>query len=396
MANRRARTRRKKSNFIETISNKTFITLSIIFLIIIIVCVLIMQALNRNALKKIAEEKQRIEAQIEDIYVSTKAQMDSLNDFKTNKIIRLAAVGDILCGNNLKNYGKDYNNIFADISKYFKDADFTLGTYEATITEDTKEFADAVNKSGVNFVSLAHNHALDFGLDGLNKTKDYLESIGIKTVGVKESEAQDRVKIIEIKETKIAIVAYTYDNKKEGVNIFNEDLAKEDLKYAEENASLTIVMMHWGNVNTNQVSAEQENQAKFLINEGADIIIGAHPSAVQKMEVVQNKDFKDCFVAYSIGDYTSDFSIENANLELILNIQIFVDTEGVASIYKVDYTPVYMYDYGSDLKENRFKILDMKAEIANYGSESSTIDKSGYDKLVRGVDRLNQILGKQN
>lgn len=395
MSNRRARTRRKDNKILELISNKTFVRLSIISIIVIIVCIAIMQFLNIKESEKIAEEKARIDAQIEDIYTSTSAQMNSVNEYKTNQIIRLAAVGDILCGNNLKNYGKDYNNIFKDVSKYFKDADYTLGTYETTITDETKSFADAVKNSGVNFVSLAHNHALDNGIDGLNNTKNYLESIDIETVGTYDEAPENRVKIIEIKKTKIAITAYTYDNYKQGVNIYSEDLVKKDLEYAEENAQITIVMMHWGSVNTNEINKTQQEQAKFLISNGADIIIGAHPSAVQKMEVIQNQDFKDCFVAYSVGDYTSDFAVENANLELILNIQIFVDKEGVASLYKVDYTPVYMIDKGTEYKEERYKILDMKAEIADYGSDTSTIDKNTYDKLVRGVDRLNSILTKK-
>ncbi len=395
MSNRRARTRRKDNKILELISNKTFVRLSIISIIVIIVCIAIMQFLNIKEREKIAEEKARIDAQIEDIYTSTSAQMNSVNEYKTNQIIRLAAVGDILCGNNLKNYGKDYNNIFKDVSKYFKDADYTLGTYETTITDETKSFADAVKNSGVNFVSLAHNHALDNGIDGLNNTKNYLESIDIETVGTYDEAPENRVKIIEIKKTKIAITAYTYDNYKQGVNIYSEDLVKKDLEYAEEHAQITIVMMHWGSVNTNEINKTQQEQAKFLISNGADIIIGAHPSAVQKMEVIQNQDFKDCFVAYSVGDYTSDFAVENANLELILNIQIFVDKEGVASLYKVDYTPVYMIDKGTEYKEERYKILDMKAEIADYGSDTSTIDKNTYDKLVRGVDRLNSILTKK-
>ena len=395
MSNRRARTRRKDNKILELISNKTFVRLSIISIIVIVVCIAIMQFLNIKEREKIAEEKARIDAQIEDIYTSTSAQMNSVNEYKTNQIIRLAAVGDILCGNNLKNYGKDYNNIFKDVSKYFKDADYTLGTYETTITDETKSFADAVKNSGVNFVSLAHNHALDNGIDGLNNTKNYLESIDIETVGTYDEAPENRVKIIEIKNTKIAITAYTYDNYKQGVNIYSEDLVKKDLEYAEENAQITIVMMHWGSVNTNEINKTQQEQAKFLISNGADIIIGAHPSAVQKMEVIQNQDFKDCFVAYSVGDYTSDFAVENANLELILNIQIFVDKEGVASLYKVDYTPVYMIDKGTEYKEERYKILDMKAEIADYGSDTSTIDKNTYDKLVRGVDRLNSILTKK-
>ncbi len=396
MSNRRARTRRKSNIIIETMSNKTFATVSISLIIVIIICLAIMKILNVVETKKIAEEQKRIESQIEEIYTSTELRMESLDYYKTNQIIRLSAVGDILCGNNLQKYGKDYNSIFTDISKYFKDSDLSLGTYETNITEETKAFADAVSKSGIDFVSIAHNHSLDKGIDGLNATKEYLENIGIQTVGISSDTPESRVKIIEIKNTKLAILAYTYDNGKQGVNIYQEELVKQDLEYAEKNAAISIVMMHWGDVNTNEISAKQEEQAKFLISCGADIIIGAHPSAVQKMTVIQNSDFKDCFIAYSIGDYTSDFTIENANLELILNIEIFVDKEGKASLYKVDYTPVYMYDKGSQVTTERYKILDMKKEIANYGQENSDIDKKTYEKLVRGADRLNSILGKTN
>ena len=51
-----------------------------------------------------------------------------------------------------------------------------------------------------------------------------------------------------------------------------------------------------------------------------------------------------------------------------------------------------MNDYGKSNKTNRFKLLDMKNEIANYGKERSSLDKVTYDKLVRGIDRLNEIL----
>ena len=394
MANRRARTRRK-NNILETISNKTFkVTISIL-VVIIILCLVVIKLLNVKEQEKIAKEKERINSQIEEIYTASEEEINSLKDYKTDSIIRLSAVGDILCGNNLKRYGKDYNNIFTDISKYFKDADYTIGTYETNVTDETKDFADAVKNSGIDFVSLAHNHALDNGIDGLNKTKEYLESIKIQTVGKYEETPEQRVKIVEVKGVKIAILAYTYDNRKNGVNIYSEELVKQDLEFAKENASIAIVMMHWGDVNTNEINNKQKEQAQFLINNGANIVIGAHPSAVQKMEVVQNKDFKDCFVAYSIGDYTSDFTVENANLELILNIQIYVDKDGKATIYKVDYTPVYMQDKGAKYKENRFKILDMKKEIANYGLDTSEIDKKTYEKLVRGVDKLNSILEKK-
>ena len=394
--NRRRKTR--KSNIIrDTISNKNFIIITSILLVIIVICIIANILLNINESKKVAEEQKRIADHVEEIYSSIENDIASINDFKADSIIRLSAIGDILLGNNLQKSGKNadglYSDIFEDISSYFKDSDIVVGTYETDVTDENKAFANSIKESGVDLVTLAHNHSLDNGIEALNKTKEYLESIGIQTTGIYNEEAKDRVKIIEVKGAKIAILSYTYDSKEEGVNIFSEKLAKEDLTYANENADFSIVLMHWGDVYKNEPNEEQKEQAQFLIDNGADIIIGAHPSVVQSMEILQNKEGKDCLVAYSLGDFTSDFSYENSNLELILNIQIYYDAEdNSASLYKVDYVPIYMNDYGAKNKVDRYKLLDMKNEIANYGKEGSSLDKVTYDKLIRGIDRLNDIL----
>ena len=109
----------------------------------------------------------------------------------------------------MKKYGMDenglYTNIFSDITKYTKDADFVLGTYETSIKEDTKVFANAIKESNINMVTLAHNHALDDGEEGLANTKDYLNEIGIETIGIYEEESSNRVKIKEEKKCKNSI-----------------------------------------------------------------------------------------------------------------------------------------------------------------------------------------------
>ena len=397
MGNNRRRKTRKSNIIKDTISNKNFIIISSILLVIIVICLIVNVILNINETKKVAEEQKRIADHVEEIYSSIENDIASINDFKANSIIRLSAIGDILLGNNLQKSGKNtdglYTDIFEDISKYFNDSDIVMGTYETDVTDENKVFANSIKESGVDLVTLAHNHSLDNGREGLNQTKEYLESIGIQTTGVYSEEAKDRVKIIEIKGVKLAILSYTYDNGEEGVNIYSEELAKADLAYANENADFLVVLMHWGDVYKNEPNENQKGQAQFLVDNGADIIIGAHPSVVQSMEILQNKDGKDCLVAYSLGDFTSDFSYENSNLELILNIQIYYDAENnIASLYKVDYVPIYMNDYGSKNAVNRYKLLDMKREIANYGKEGSSLDKATYDKLIRGIDRLNEIL----
>ena len=397
MGNNRRRKTRKSNIIRDTISNKNFIIISSILLVIIVICLIVNVILNINEAKKVAEEQKRIANHVEEIYSSIESDIASINDFKANSIIRISAIGDILLGNNLQKSGKNtdglYTDIFEDISKYFNDSDIVMGTYETDVTDENKVFANSIKESGVDLVTLAHNHSLDNGREGLNQTKEYLESIGIQTTGVYSEEAKDRVKIIEIKGVKLAILSYTYDNGEEGVNIYSEELAKADLAYANENADFLVVLMHWGDVYKNEPNENQKGQAQFLVDNGADIIIGAHPSVVQSMEILQNKDGKDCLVAYSLGDFTSDFSYENSNLELILNIQIYYDAENnIASLYKVDYVPIYMNDYGSKNAVNRYKLLDMKREIANYGKEGSSLDKATYDKLIRGIDRLNEIL----
>ena len=388
---------RERGSKNKSTNNKLLNTIIISLLIVILALIGILYGVRILKKRKIAVEKDRIENQQLEIFKSTDIELEeleSLDNYKTDSLIRISAVGDILCGEKLEQYGKPYNFIFTDIRDYLKDSDLAIGTYETDVIDFKEEFASSVKNAGINYVSLAHNHALDYGIDGLYDTNKYLKEIGMETVGTYEETSEKRVKVFEKKGVKIAILAYTYDDYKEGVNIYDEEMVKSDLEYAEKKANFSVVMMHWGNVNTNEVSSEQEKQAEFLINNGADIILGAHPSAVQKMEVVKNDEQKDCFIAYSLGDFTSDFENENANLELILNLQVFVDKEGNAQIYKVDYTPVYMIDYGKDFEENRFKILDMKSEIANYDTEDSKITEDIYDKLVRAVDRLNSIIIK--
>lgn len=399
MPNRRRRNTRSVKLIFDTISTKNFIIAVTILSIIIISCIGVNYKNHLDEAKKVEEEKLRISKYVEDIYTSVEAEIHELNNYKSNSMIRISALGDILLGDNLKNFGKDdlggYSNIFSNISHYMKDSDIVVGTYEHNITNENKEFAKAIQKAGINLVSLAHNHALDNGGPGLNVTRDYLENLGIQTVGKYFEQPSDRIKIIEKKGVKIAFLSYTYNNNKPGVNIYNEDLVKSDLEYSNENADFSIVLMHWGDVNTNSISNYQRSQAEFLINNGADLIIGAHPSVVQKMEIMKNSEGKDCLIAYSLGDFTSDFESENSNLELILNIQLYYDVEqNQVSLYKVDYIPIYMNDYGNKETINRYKLLDIKNEIANYELDGGNLSKETYEKLIRGIERLNGIIIK--
>lgn len=84
------------------------------------------------------------------------------------------------------------------------------------------------------------------------------------------------------------------------------------------------------------------------------MILGSHPSVVEPMEIIQTEEGKNVLVAYSLGNYISTLKYANADVELILNIQIAKSSDSdKAILQKVDYTPIYVLDNGTKA-ENRF------------------------------------------
>ena len=170
-----------------------------------------------------------------------------------------------------------------------------------------------------------------------------------------------------------------------------------EIEYAKENgAEYICVMIHWGDAISSTVSEEQKSIADFLVESGVNLIIGAHPSVVQPMEVRQNADGDNVFIAYSIGTYVSTLSAEEARTELVLNIELRKSgKDGKVYLNKVDYTPIYMLDSGENAQDtqNRFKLIDMKSTATSYADGNTEIvTRETYDKLVSGLNRLNDIL----
>lgn len=155
------------------------------------------------------------------------------------------------------------------------------------------------------------------------------------------------------------------------------------------------MLIHWGDAISDTVSQSQKDMADFLVDQGVDIILGAHPSVVQPMEVRKNKDGKNVFIAYSIGTYISTLSDDNSKVELVLNIELRKSgKDGKVYLNKVNYTPIYVLD--NETKENnRFELIDMKSVASEYASgNSKNISRSTYDKLIKGLKKLEKILGE--
>ena len=415
MPRNRRNTRRIRS-IKDVLNTKTFLTIVFILLTIIIVCIGINEYKRYEDKKLLAEQKEDLEKQSEEIFSAISADISQTNQniSESDVLIKMSAVGDILCSNEMledaynestKTY--DFSHMFNNVSGFINEADIVMGTMETGIIEGEyneknapMEFARAVKNSGVNLVTISHNHSLDNGVNGLKETRENLEKIGFDVVGDKIEDA-NAVCIKEVKNTKIAFLTYTCfmdeDAGKEElncVNMYSEEQVKSDIEYAKENeAEYICVMIHWGDAISSTVSDEQRKIADFLVENGVNLIIGAHPSVVQPMEVRQNKDGENVFIAYSIGTYISTLSAEEARTELVLNIELRKSgKDGKVYLNKVDYTPIYMLDNGEGA-EPRFELIDMKKTATGYMASGSTqtISRETYDNLVEGLNRLNEL-----
>ena len=132
-----------------------------------------------------------------------KFSVDTLsgNSIKIKKklpFISVAAVGDIMIGNHtigyIKNYGVDYP--FKNAHSILNSANITIANMETPLTTSgtkfVKRFTFKMNpkyvigliNAGLDDVKLANNHILDYGVEGLQNTISFLDSIGLVNCGV--------------------------------------------------------------------------------------------------------------------------------------------------------------------------------------------------------------------
>lgn len=416
MARNRRNVRRRTIR--DYLNMKTFLTIVGILIVVIVICLGIQEYKQYEDKQLLAKQKEELAKQSEQIFKDMENYRAQTNQSisQADEIIRMSAVGDILCGESMiqdayneptKTY--DFSHMFQGVSGFIKRADIVMGTMETNFTSGKytnenapKELAKAVKEAGINIVTISHNHSLDYGVKGLKDTKEHLESLGYGVVGDKLNE-EPAVLIRDVKKTKIAFLTYTYGVNKQSqkskeelnsISIYSEEQVKEDITYAkEQGAEYICVMIHWGEAISDKVTKEQKKMANFLVDNGVNMILGAHPSVVQPMEIRKNKDGKNVFIAYSIGTYISALSDDDAKVELMLNIELRKSgVDGEIYLNKVDYTPIYVLDHGQEAKR-RYELVDMKSVANDYtGANSSGIDRQIYDKMIKGLDKLNKIL----
>ena len=338
------------------------------------------------------------------------------------------ALGDTLCHNTQywDAYNKqtgiyDFSYVYDDIRSYTEASDITISSLETTFAGEDRGYsnyptfntpdslATALKGIGIDIISTAGNHALDYGYSGLCRSIDVLNNAGLSHLGTyKSAEEQEQILIKDVKGVKIAFIYYTYgtngipvpSGKEYCVNLIDKELIKKQIAQAKEAiVDMIVACMHWGTEYRTTANSEQKELADFLFKNGVDVIIGNHPHVLEPMEkrtvTLDDGTIKDCFVVYALGNFTADQREEITRDSAILNLTITKNSDGKISIDKVNYVPIYMYK-NKNISTKKFKILDIEKTISEYESgQDTSIGSSVYNNLKIQLQKIRSILGNE-
>ena len=188
-----------------------------------------------------------------------------------------------------------------------------------------------MQEMGIDLVTLANNHALDYGRDAMLDTIDTLDHAGIRHVGAGKNLAEARKPdVVELNGRTFAFIGATrvypeadWAAGTDSAGMFSAydggaQLA-EEVKAAKQQADYVIAYVHWGIEREETPNEVQKSIAHRLVDAGADLVVGAHPHVLQGIEYYQGVP-----IAYSLGNFVFGSSIPSTAL-----LQADVDDERI-------------------------------------------------------------------
>ncbi len=239
--------------------------------------------------------------------------------------IRIVAVGDIMLGTNFPDDRRapdDGISLLKAMTPVLKDADITFGNLEGVLLEGGEAakkckkptscyvfrsppyYAKYLKTAGFDVLSLANNHARDFGEEGRTASMQALDVVGLHHTGRVDDIAQWQVKGITVTWIAYAPFGGSYD-------LLDIPLAEKQIKELAKKSDLVFVSIHAGAEGKEVSHVPFKNEmfygedrgdvvkfSRAVIDAGADLVIGHGPHVPRAMELYKNR-----LIAYSLGNF---------------------------------------------------------------------------------------------
>jgi poly-gamma-glutamate synthesis protein (capsule biosynthesis protein) len=268
------------------------------------------------------------------------------------KPVTLAFGGDVMLARQVTRAlgEKGPRHVWGDVLPLLRGADLALVNLECCIAESGAPFmprrvfyfraapvaVDALTAAGIDYVSLANNHAMDYEAPALLETIRRLDAAGIAHAGAGANRAAAaRPALLEAGGMRVGVVscadhfrAYGATEREPGTHLVRISTEKEHfapvrraLKAARAaGAGFVVFSVHWG-PNMRQVPTEQFREyARAVIDAGADVFHGHSAHVFQGIEVHHGKP-----ILYDTGDLLDDYRVDERkrnDLQLLFLLKV--------------------------------------------------------------------------
>jgi poly-gamma-glutamate capsule biosynthesis protein CapA/YwtB (metallophosphatase superfamily) len=265
--------------------------------------------------------------------------------------ITISAVGDIMLGStNPPDRGlppQDGALMLSQVGSILSAADLAFGNLEGPMLEGgtsskcgpnsrkcyafrvPTRYGKYLKDAGFDIMSLANNHASDFGLEGRQSTRRVLDNLGIAHAGADFND----IAYLDVKGHKVGVIAFATNAISYNVN--DIEAARQVVARVAAKADIVIVSFHAGaegltaqhvprgpEIFLGEPRGDSRAFAHAVVDAGADLLLGSGPHVVRGMEVYKNR-----LIAYSLGNfafYRFPF-VDATGLSLVLDAQVAPD-----------------------------------------------------------------------
>jgi len=253
--------------------------------------------------------------------------------------VTLAIAGDVMLGRSVARAHSEgsWDETLATLAPYVDASDLGFANLESPLTDDPligdgydlrapEAAVRALRGSGFDLVSLANNHALDAGAEGLSDTQQALLVAGIDFVGPSAEVVMTRI-------NRMTLAWIALDDIRRPIEV---EQARARVAVARGRADVLIVSIHWGAEFEARPNTRQRMLAAELAAAGADLIIGHHAHVLQPVEWIWGEGRgRSTLVAYGMGNAIFD---QGTPVEARQGATLLVDV-GVTGVRGVQAVP---------------------------------------------------------
>jgi len=337
----------------------------------------------------------------------------------TSKTVRVIATGDIIPHDALNAAAKngdtyDYYQFMKNMQPYFDASDVRFcnqavlgggvqfGIKGYPVFNSPLELARDMNKLGCNVVNTGSNHTNDLGQAEIDATvaswDDKPNMLAVAGANRSDAEKQ-KVRLFEKSGVTFAFLSYTsYTNEpgktSYGLTMFSESFAKKQLAEARAKADIIIVSMRWGTEYSHDINSQQTAQSKFLANNGADIVLGHGPHALQPFKKITGENGHISYTWFSLGNFLNAQLEADSLVSSIAMMDIDVQSKKIATL---GYLPIYMhYEWTAQQKarEDLMARKNFAMHLLEESAEPLTCSQLGTSVDVQQT-RVKKLLGPE-